>query len=121
MSRINGKINLMQLHAIRKMITGVAGPVECIVIPIAKNKLYVGEKGVYLDLIAFEIKDKKTDSKDTHIVKQSFSKEDREQMSDEELKALPILGNLQVLSDSYEAEPTSSMDVQDENDDLPFN
>lgn len=120
MSRINGKVNLMQLHAIRKMITGAAGPVECIVIPITKNKLFIGEKGVYLDLVAFEVKEKKTDSKDTHILKQSFSKEVREAMSDEELKSLPILGNLQVLSDSYEAEPTSTMAVQDETSDLPF-
>ena len=118
--RISGKINLMNLHAIRKMITGAAGPVECIVIPIQKNKLFVGEKGVYLDLIAFEITNKKSESKDTHLLKQSFSKEVREAMSEDELKNLRILGGLQVWDGQTEAEPVSNMAVQDEKDDLPF-
>ena len=55
MSRISGKLNLLQLHAVRKMISGKAGAVECLVIPIEKNRLFIGEKGIYLDLIAFEI------------------------------------------------------------------
>ena len=120
MSRISGKINLLQLHAVRKMITGAAGLVECLVIPIEKNKLFIGEKGVYLDLIAFEIEKPKEGSKDTHLVKQSFSKEVREAMSEDELKKMPILGNLQIWSGSVESEPVSSNEVQDETSDLPF-
>ena len=123
MSRISGKLNLLQLHAVRKMIPGQLGPVECLVIPIEKNKLFIGEKGVYLDLIAFELAKKKDDSKDTHLVKQSFSKDDREKMGEEALKKLPILGNLQVWgdqSDQSEQTVTSPNDVQDELSDLPF-
>lgn len=110
----------MQLHAIRKMITGELGPVECVVIPVEKNKLFVGKNGVYLDLIAFEITNKKSESKDTHLLKQSFSKEIREAMSEQELKDLPILGGLQVWDGQTEAEPVSDMTVQDEASDLPF-
>ena len=122
MSRISGKINLLQLFAVRKMINGQAGLTECLVIPIEKNKLFIGEKGVYLDLIAFEIDPakKKADSKDTHLIKQSFSKEVRESMGEEELKKLPILGGLQVWGEYTESEPTSSNEVQDEVSDLPF-
>jgi len=122
MSRISGKLNLLQLHAVRKMITGKLGAVECLVIPIEKNKLFVGEKGIYLDLIAFEIDPTKrsTESKDTHLVKQSFSKEVREAMSEDELKSMPIIGNFQVWSGQVESEPVSSNVVQDEADDLPF-
>jgi len=122
MSRISGKLNLLQLHAVRKMITGKLGAVECLVIPIEKNKLFVGEKGVYLDLIAFEIDPAKrnAESKDTHLVKQSFSKEVREVMGEDELKSLPILGNLQVWSGTVESEPVSSNELQPEEDDLPF-
>ena len=89
---------------------------------IEKNKLFVGEKGVYLDLIAFEIDSAKrnTESKDTHLVKQSFSKEAREEMGEDELKSLPILGNLQVWSGTVESEPVSSNELQPEEDDLPF-
>jgi len=122
MSRISGKLNLLQLHAVRKMITGKLGAVECLVIPIEKNKLFVGEKGIYLDLIAFEIDPAKrnAESKDTHLVKQSFSKEAREEMGEDELKSLPILGNLQVWSGTVESEPVSSNELQPEEDDLPF-
>jgi hypothetical protein len=120
MSRISGKINLLQLHAVRKMINGQAGLVECLVIPIEKNRLFIGDKGVYLDLIAFEIEKPKTDSKDTHLVKQSFSKEVRESIGEDELKKMPILGNLQVWSESTESTPVSSNEIQNELSDLPF-
>ncbi|MEN6388847.1 MAG: hypothetical protein ABFD04_00385 [Syntrophomonas sp.] len=113
----------MQLHAIRKMINGQTGLVECLVIPIEKNKLFVGNKGVYLDLIAFEIDlaKRNKDSTDTHLVKQSFSKEVRDAMTEDQLKALPILGNLQVWDGQVESEPVSDVStVQDEKDDLPF-
>jgi len=94
--------------------------VECLIIPIVKNKLFVGEKGVYIDFIGFEIKEPKTDSKDTHIVKQSLSKEERELMTDEQLKAMPILGNLSVWSGSGEKAPISPTTTLEPDSDLPF-
>jgi len=119
MSRISGKINLMQLQAAIRKMKGESGEVECLIIPIEKNNLFKGEKGIYLDLIAFEI-EKKGESKDTHLVKQSLPKDVREFMADEELRAMPILGNLQVWGDFTEPEPQSSMEVKQEDDDLPF-
>lgn len=110
----------MQLNAVRKTLNGQNGPTECLVIPIQKNRLFVGEKGIYLDVVGFDVKEPKNDSKDTHILKQSFSKDVREKMSDEELKALPILGSLRVWDGPGESEPSSSMAVQNEDDDLPF-
>lgn len=123
MSRISGKLNLLNLHGVVKMIPGKMGPVECVVIPLEKNKLFKGEKGIYLDLIAFEIAhDKRREgSKDTHLVKQSFSKEVRESMTEEQIKALPILGSLQAWDESFtESETVSSSTTLGEDDDLPF-
>ena len=120
MSRITGKLNLMNLVATRKILTGQSGPTECLVIPIEMNRLFVGKEGVYLDLIAFDFESKNKENKDTHLIKQSFSKEVREAMTEEQLKALPILGNLQVWGEKAEAEAVSDMTVQDEKDDLPF-
>jgi hypothetical protein len=118
---ITGKINLMNLHAVKRFEKGTSGPVECLIIPIEKNKLFVGEKGVYLDIIAFDITNKKPDQKDTHLVKQSFNKEEREKMTEKQLKAVPILGNLCVLSgERTESEPVSSMQTLKEDDGLPF-
>jgi hypothetical protein len=119
MGTISGKINLMYLKTAIRNMKGKDGYVECLVIPIEANKLFKGEKGVYLDLIAFE-KEKKGDGKDTHLIKQSFSKDDRALMSDEEIKSFPILGNLQVWDGVTESTPTSSMNVGNEDDDLPF-
>lgn len=115
-----GKINLLNLYSQKKMMKGKIGDVECLIIPIEKNKLFVGEKGVYLDFIGFEIKEKKTDSKDTHLVKQSFSKEEREKMTEEQLRSVPILGNLCVNLAFEEKPPISSTETADADSDLPF-
>jgi hypothetical protein len=122
MSRISGKLNLLNLHTVVKMMPAQSGLVECLVIPIDKNRLFKGDKGIYLDIVGFEIDPAKrnANSKDTHILKQSFSKEVREAMTEDELRSLPILGNLQVWDGASSAEPLSSPVVQAENDDLPF-
>jgi hypothetical protein len=117
---ITGKINLLNLFAVRQMQKGKDGEVECLVIPIEKNKLFVGEKGVYLNIVAFEIRDQKPDRKDTHLVKQSFSKEIREAMTEEQLKSIPILGSLTVGTSFSEPDPVSSADVIGPTDDLPW-
>ena len=118
--RISGKINLLNLHGVVKKMSSKSGEIECLVIPIEKNRLFKGEKGIYLDLICFEIEKRKEGSKDTHLVKQSFSKEVRESMTEDQLKELPILGSLQVWEARTESEPVSSPEAIEEKDDLPF-
>lgn len=124
MSRISGKLNLAQLKGQVKEMKAESGMIECLVIPIKANNLFKGERGLYLDLIAFEIDQSKrnSDSKDTHLVKQSLPKDVREAMSKDELNAMPILGNLQVWDGSFtEPEPQTNVDaVAGEEDDLPF-
>lgn len=120
MSNVSAKINLMQLKVARKVMTGVNGPVDCIVIPIAANHLFVGEKGIYLDIAGFEIKNPIKDSTDTHLLKQSLPKEVYQAMTDEQKKDQPILGNLKVWGGFTEPEPASPMTTSPETDDLPF-
>ena len=66
---------------------------KCLVIPIEENHLYEGEKGIYADFIAWEMKEKKENGA-THLIKQSLPKEARDGMSEEEKRALPIFGDL---------------------------
>jgi len=117
--RLTAKINLMELKASLRNMNGVSGPMECIIIPIVVNKLFKGEKGIYLDIVGFEITKPIEGSKDTHILKQSLSKEQREDMSEDEIRAMPILGNLRMW-DASGSEPQSSMETGKETDDLPF-
>ena len=121
-NNISGKINLAMLKGSIKSLNGKSGLIECLVIPIGVNHLFKGEKGVYLDIIAFELEKKNADQKDTHLVKQSFSKDVREAMSEEESKALPIIGNLTVwgMSERTESEPQMDMNATDEDAGLPF-
>jgi len=121
MGNISGKLNLAMLkHAMTKTKNGQ----DVIVIPVKDNDLFLSEKGnVYLDIQAYELKNPKEGSKDTHIVKQSFSKEVFEKMTDDEKKKTPIIGNLTYWSGGGEPAPNVSDDIDIDGDDenvLPF-
>jgi hypothetical protein len=125
MSNISVKINLRQLKSAIRTMKGTSGDVECVIIPIAQNHLVKGEKGIYLDLVGFELKEKKADRKDTHIVKQSLPKEVFETMTDEQKKETPILGNM-IVWGFQEPAPVNvelaeiSDPTEGTSDDLPF-
>lgn len=102
---ISIKINLRQLKSHVMPLKGRNGMIDCIVIPIAENSLFIGEKGIYLDLQAWEIKEKKADRKDTHIIKQSYPKEVFDQLSDAQKQSIPIIGNAIVWGGFSEPEP----------------
>ena len=98
---------------------------KCLVIPIEENHLYEGEKGIYADFIAWEMKEKKENGA-THLVKQSFPKEVREAMSEEEKRALPIFGDLRDAMtekkemETYSVPAQAGYATEPPVDDLPF-
>lgn len=91
-SNISIKLDLQKLTGATVMPVGKDN-VECLVIPIAIANLFKGTKGIYIDLTAIPLTNPKQDSKDTHLIKQSFSKEKYAAMSEDERKATPIVGN----------------------------
>lgn len=93
MGNISIKVDLLKIPGAVKHTLGKNNDVECVVIPIAMANLYNGEKGVYMDLTAIPLTNPRADSKDTHLVKQSFSKDKFAAMTEEQKKAMPILGN----------------------------
>lgn len=124
MGRISTKINLAALKNAAIIKSGKNKDVDCILIPIDQNNLFRGkENAVYLDLIGFETPSDKRKGKDTHLVKQSLSKEIQDKMSEDEKKAMPILGNHIDWDQSGEAqgvrEEKGAVAVEDL-DDLPF-
>lgn len=96
MSNLNIRLNLAALqHTVQKM-KGKSGELEVLVIPIEANHLFKGEKGLYLDATAFELKEPKerNGKTDTHLVKISLPKEIYSKMTQEEKNAQPIFGNV---------------------------
>lgn len=118
MSNFSTKLNLAALKHSRKLMKGQSGEIDCLIIPINQNNLFLGEKGLYLDLYHIELKNPKEGQTNTHLVKQNLPKELYETMSDDEKMAMPILGSSKVwVPTSNEA---ALVDAQAEDDDIPF-
>jgi hypothetical protein len=95
MSNISIKVNLANLKCAIKSFKGKSGAFQdCLVIPIETNKLIRGKEGIYLDLVAFPLKEIKDNSRDTHCIKQSFDKEYLAGLPEGDKMALPFLGSL---------------------------
>ena len=117
-------INLSRLAgAVFTNLKGKTATKRCLVIPIDDAGLYAGEKGIYLDLVAYEQRDAKYGN--THLVKRSISKAEREAMTEEQRRAVPILGGMKEMKPAA-MQPTMEMQgaqfVSDDGtvDDLPF-
>jgi hypothetical protein len=95
-------------------------------IPIEENDLYesldeaLKTKGVFLYQNAWSLKNKGQYG-DTHLLKQNFSKEFRDSMSEDELKNAPILGNMKPIEKTKDVSNTIVPEVSaSDEDDLPF-
>jgi len=117
MNNLNIKLNLQNLHCACRFEKGMAGPVECLIIPLEKNHLFKGEKGVYLDLTAFELKEKKDNR--THLIKQQLPKEVFKALIEEQKRATPILGDVSTWEHT-DLGQTSDLTPLAEGSDLPF-
>jgi hypothetical protein len=117
MANLNIKLNLQNLNCACRFEKGKSGLIECLIIPLEANYLFKGEKGVYLDLTAFELKEKKENK--THLIKQTMPKEVFKAMTDEQKRSTPILGDVSTWEHT-EPEPKSDLTPLNENDDLPF-
>lgn len=118
------KLNLTALK--HGLVKGKTEGETLICIPVKANQLYLSEKkNVYLDIVGFEFEDKSDkEYKDTHLLKQSFKKEELAAMTEEQRKALPIIGNARVAGSGQRGEPAPNSvtggDVADGVNDLPF-
>lgn len=118
-------LDLKKLNgATLRQLTGRTGqPKNCIIIPVDDNpSMVIGEKGIYLNATAYELEHPKYD--DTHMVKPSLPKEVRERMTEEERRAIPILGNMRPIKPREmqpEGQPIAADQLgQQQDDDLPF-
>lgn len=140
MSHYNVKLDLSKLkHVVREIPKQGGGTTKVVIIDGPSNHLFFGEKGgIYLDLIAFENKEIKYDN--THSIKQSFPKDIRDKMTEEQKKNAPFIGNMRPtgtesqapeaptsdafgempsFDDGFKSSPESNS-ATDSKDDLPF-
>lgn len=120
--KFNLKLNLLSLK--NTAVTRIKGAQEtrlCLVIPIEENHLFVGEKGVYLDLTAFGLRETGRHG-DTHLIKQSLPKHAYNSMSEAERKEQPLLGSMRPLESRAQSAAAASAPVVYAEDDevLPF-
>ena len=128
-NNLNVSVNLLKLKAAVMGVKGKNQVKKCVVIPIEDNDLYSkvddnGNVSVFLNLTAWENR-QQSQFGDTHMVKQSHSKEWNESHTDEDRRNEPILGNARPVLEKTIAEvnvPTADIEpaVFDGQDDLPF-
>ena len=114
MSHYNLRLNLSALPStFFATIKGRQTEKKCLCIPIDEAHLFCGKSGTYLDLTAMEMKEPKYDS--THYIKAQLPKELYRNLSEEERKNQPILGDMRPFS----LVDAPVMNASPE-DDLPF-
>ncbi len=88
------RIDLQKLNnAFLRNFTGKTATKRCICIPVDDNpEMYLGEKGTYLNLTAIETVNSQFG--DTHYVKGNIPREVYDKLSEDQRKAIPILGNI---------------------------
>lgn len=122
MANYSIKTDLLKLKgAFVTNLKGKTATKRCLIIPVDEANLYVGEKGVYLNMTAIEMREPKYS--ETHCVKQSLDRERYEAMTDEERNAQPILGGMKQLErKATQMNVTGMVDGASmiNNDDLPF-
>ena len=117
MSNLSVKVNLLGLQgAFVTNLKGKTATKRCLIIPVDDANLYVGQKGCYLNMTAIEMQNSQYG--DTHCVKQNLDKSVYEGMTEEQRRAMPILGSVKPLEKSPAALDTAY--VVEETDDLPF-
>lgn len=98
---------------------------KCVLISVDDNaEIFVGEKGIYLNITAIEMK-QASQFGDTHFLKGNRDKEAFEKLTEEERKALPIIGNMRPLERRVAEQPAvpiadADLTSAEDDGDLPF-
>ena len=119
MENFSLKVNLLKLrNTVVAMVPGRRETKRCVIVPVDDNHLFVGEKGVYLDLSGIEMRERRFD--DTHVLKQNLPREVYQGMSDEERREMPIVGTMRpMVTERREVEVSGTARV-DAGEDWPF-
>lgn len=129
MENFSGKFDFLKLkNACVISVNGKSGAKKGVFIPIEDNNLFVSTdennkaKGAYFNFAVFENK-QPTKFGDTHMIKPNLDKETRTSMSEEERRAVPIIGSMKPFEIQHSSQTVEAQTVDTSNndvDDLPF-
>lgn len=128
MGNFQGKLDFLKFkNSCVISVKGKTGEKKGVFVPIEDNGLFVTTdennkaKGAYFNFAVFENKQVGKYG-DTHMIKQSIGKDARSKMSDEEKRAIPILGNMKPMEFNNSSQTVESLVAPSaqEEDDLPF-
>ncbi len=123
MANFSIKLNLRKINGASLVnLKGRTATKRCLVIPLDDSGLFEGEKGVYLNMTAIEMSEPSYG--DTHFIKVNLDREAYEALTEEERRAIPILGGMHELGAGTQAartapSPSTEFSV-DNSDDLAF-
>lgn len=124
MANFSIKADLLKIKGAAMInLKGKTATNRCLVIPVDDSGLFVGEKGVYLNMTAVEMREPRYG--DTHCVKINLDRDTYNALSEEERKNIPILGGMHKLEQPVRTmQVTQTIDVSqaadNPDDDLPF-
>ena len=130
MGNFQGKLDFLKFkNSCVISVKGKTGEKKGVFVPIEDNGLFVTTdennkaKGAYFNFAVFENKQVGKYG-DTHMIKQSIGKDARSKMSDEEKRAIPILGNMKPMEFNNSSQtvesPVAPVAHEEEDDSLPF-
>ena len=129
MGNFQGKLDFLKFkNSCVISVKGKTGEKKGVFVPIEDNGLFVTTdennkaKGAYFNFAVFENKQVGKYG-DTHMIKQSIGKDARSKMSDEEKRAIPILGNMKPMefnNATHAVEPPVAPVSHEDDDSLPF-
>lgn len=124
MANFSIKADLLKVTGAFMMnLKGKTATKRCLCIPVDDAGLFVGEKGVYLNLTAVEMQEPRYG--DTHFLRVNLDRDKYNALSEEERKAIPILGGMHELEPQVRTMVVSqtvdaAAAVDNPDDDLPF-
>lgn len=126
MANFSIKADLLKLRGAFMMnIKGKTAVKRCLCIPVDEAGVFVGEKGVYLNMTAVAMQEPKYG--DTHFVKVNLDRDSYNALTEEERRAIPILGGMRELEQRSQVITTQTFDASaaqggdgNPGDDLPF-
>lgn len=120
------KLDLLRIHgATVHPIKGAKETKNCLIIPIDDSGLYAGQKGVYLNVSVFERKGPAQYGDWTHSIRLNVDGDVYKNMTDEQRKAIPFLGDMKPITaspnvaEAVMAQPAIELPTNGD-DDLPF-